>query len=445
MMNPFEIVATQTPGVINFSNYQEVKNALSEYVSSNYANVDYSLEGIDAAERDSKELKTHRDAIAKVKKEINAAYSAPYVEIEKKLDELIAILDVPLKKAKSYVDEAAKDEKRNAVYEYARKAAIPLGDKAEKVINSSAFFNPKWLNKTTSIKTVQDEIDSIVQSAMNDLSAIQMTGGESVGVLTARYYETLSMEGMEEFLSNMQSDESSELLYEVAGEKNAVGYKILKITATEDQMAFLLSQISLMGIDVEEIEDGMPKPMDELTIPDFDSFVAFDIETTGTNGAVNGDEEAKITEIGAVKVVNGEVVDRFDELSNPERKMVPRIARLTHITDEMLADKPPIDDVIKLFREFVGDSVLVGHNIKSSDLRYILKAADKAGVRFDNAFLDTYVLAKHYKEGKEWEKLNLGYLAKYYGFEHKEIHRAWSDADVNAQVYFELQKLYQNQ
>jgi DNA polymerase III epsilon subunit-like protein len=89
----------------------------------------------------------------------------------------------------------------------------------------------------------------------------------------------------------------------------------------------------------------------------------------------------------------------------------------------------------------VGDSVLVGHNIKSSDLRYITKAADKAGVHFDGEFLDTYLLAKQFKAKMMWEKVNLPYLADFYGFEHKEAHRAWSDAEVNAQIYFELQKL----
>ena len=181
--------------------------------------------------------------------------------------------------------------------------------------------------------------------------------------------------------------------------------------------------------------------MEELTVPNFDSFVAFDIETTGTNGAANGDGEAKITEIGAVRVVNGQVVAKFDELANPGRDIVPRIVRLTHITNEMVADKPLVDEVIRKFHEFVGDSILVGHNIKSSDLRYITKAANKAGVHFNGPFLDTYILSKKHQDRMGWDKLNLSYLSEYYGFEHKEVHRAWSDAEVNAQIYFELQKL----
>lgn len=91
--------------------------------------------------------------------------------------------------------------------------------------------------------------------------------------------------------------------------------------------------------------------------------------------------------------------------------------------------------------EFVGNSIVVGHNIKSSDLRYIAKVANKAGIHFVVSYLDTYILAKKFQKSQGCEKLNLGYLVDKYGFEHKEAHRAWSDAEVNAEVYFELQKL----
>ena len=442
-MKSFEIIATQTPGIVQFSNYEEIKAALVNYADG-FLGIDYSNEGVEAAERDSKELKAHKDTITKVKKEINAAYSAPYIEIEKKLDELTAILDVPLKKAKSYVDETSKKGKEKMIMDYAQKASLSLGAAASKVIGSGAFFNPKWLNKTTSMKSIQDDIDGIVRNAAKDIKAIQNTGGEQTGVLLARYYDTLSMDGMEAFIESI-NDESDLITEQTADSvKNVSGYKILKITATEDQMAFVMTQLKLMGLEVEEIEDGMPKAMEEINIPDFDSFVAFDIETTGTNGAVNGDKEAKITEIGAVKIEKGAIVDKFDELANPGWKIIPRIARLTNITDEMVADKPPVEEVIRLFKDFIGDSILVGHNIKSSDLRYITKAADLAGIKIENRFFDTYIAAKTFKKENGWEKLNLGYLAEQFGLKHDEAHRAWSDAEVNAHIYFELHKLYMN-
>lgn len=441
-MENFTIISTSTPGIVTFDNFQEVKKKLEAYVQETFEGVNYEEEGIDVATTDCKELKKVRDAITKKQKEIEKIYSVPYISVEKMLKELVEIIDAPYKRAKTYVDNAFESEKRATVMEYAKSKAQILGELGQKIIESPAFFNNKWTNKTASEKSVHDEIDIIINNAVKDINVIQNTGGENIPVLMARYYETLSMDGVSSFLENIASSQNTMDELAVESENNVKGYKILKITATEDQMASIIDQFEIMGVEVEEIEDGMPKPMKELLVPDFDSFVAFDIETTGTNGVANGDGEAKITEIGAVRVVNGEVVEKFDELANPGRDIVPRIARLTHITNEMVADKPPVDEIIRRFHEFVGDSILVGHNIKSSDLRYICKAADKAGIHFEVPFLDTYILSKKYKEQQGWEKLNLSYLSEYYGFEHKEVHRAWSDAEVNAQIYFELQKMY---
>ena len=205
-------------------------------------------------------------------------------------------------------------------------------------------------------------------------------------------------------------------------------------------MLQLMTQMDLMGLDVEEIEDGMPKAMEELSVPNFDSFVAFDIEHTGTFGAAHGDAEAEIIEIGAVKVVNGVVVDKFDELCNPGRKIVPRIARLTHITDDMVADKPSVDEIIKQFKTFVGDSILIGHNIKGCDIPHISRAAKRAGVNFENAFLDTKPLAKKFKDACGWKNVKLTTLSEYFGIEQSEAHRAWCDAEANAYVYLKLKE-----
>ena len=357
------------------------------------------------------------------------------------LKEIVSIIDVPYKKAKTFVDTAEITQKKNEVMQYAEQKAGEYGDVGRKVIESPAFFNSSWANKSTSVKSIHDSIDSILNQAVMDVNSIHATGGDNTAVLMARYFETLSMDDVKSFKSSLGDTDIAIDSMSVESENNVLGYKVLKITATEDQMASIMDQLEIMGVEVEEIEDGMPKAMEELMTPDFDSFVAFDIETTGSNGAANGDGEAQITEIGAVRVVNGVVTERFDMLANPGRKIVPRIARITHITDDMAANQPPVSEVIKKFHDFVGDSIVVGHNIHASDLRYINKAAKKAGIHFDVPYLDTYLLAKKFKNIKNWKKVNLGYLAQQYGFENKEAHRAWSDAEVNAQVYFELKRL----
>ena len=440
-MNELIINASQTPGIVTFENYEEVKASLQTYIKDTFAGADYEMDGIEIATADYEELKKMRDIVTKKQKELEKAYSAPYVTVEVMLKEIVSIIDVPYKKAKTFVETAEKLQKKKEVMDYAVQKAAEYGEVGKKVIKSPAFFNSSWANKSTSTKSIHDSVDAILQRASTDVNSIQVTGGENTSVLMARYFETLSMDDVKSFKSSLSNSDLAIDPMSIESESNVLGYKVLKITATEDQIASILNQLEMMGVDVEEIEDGMPKAMVELTVPDFDSFVAFDIETSGSNGAANGDSEAQITEIGAVKVVNGQIVEKFDQLANPGRAITPMISRITHITNEMVKDMPPVDDVIKMFHEFVGDSILVGHNIKSSDLRYITKAADKAGVHFDVPFLDTYLLAKKFKESQRWEKVNLGYLAQKYGFEHKEAHRAWSDAEVNAQVYFELQKL----
>ena len=414
---------------------------MQTYINDTFANVDYESEGFEVASADYEELKKMRDVVTKKQKELEKAYSAPYVAVEAMLKEIVSIIDGPYKKAKTFVDSTEKSQKKNEIMRYAMQKASEYGDVGRKIIESPTFFNSSWANKYTSVKSIHESIDSILNQAVMDVNSIQATGGDNTAVLMARYFETLSMDDFKSFKSSLSEIDIEIDSMSVESENNVLGYKILKITATEDQMASIMDQFEIMGVEVEEIEDGMPKAMEELMTPDFDSFVAFDIETTGSNGAANGDSEAQITEIGAVRVVNGVVTERFDMLANPGRKIVPRIARITHITDDMVADQPPVSEVIKKFHEFVGDSIVVGHNIKSSDLRYITKAADKTGIHFDVPFLDTYFLAKRFKDTQKWEKINLGYLAQQYGFEHKEAHRAWSDAEVNAQVYFELQKL----
>ena len=255
----------------------------------------------------------------------------------------------------------------------------------------------------------------------------------------------MSLEGADQFLQVASQDIKEDAMdIEPADDGNEViGYKVLKIYGTERQMLQLMTQLDISGMDVEEIEDGMPKDMEEILVPNFDSFVAFDIEHTGTFGIDNGDKESEIIEIGAVKVVNSQIVDKFDMLANPGRKIVPRIARLTHITDDMVQNEPPVSEVIKKFKEFIGNSILVGHNIKSCDIPHITRAAKKAGIALDNAYFDTKKLAKKYKEQKNWEKITLEYLSNYFHISQEEVHRAWCDAEANAQVYFELQRLEQ--
>ena len=437
--NALVVLADQEPGVVLFHNYEALKAELERGLKY-YTSIEYSDNNIDIARVNRDELKKVKKILEEKKKEIEAAYNAPYADVEAKLTELIEMVKVPFKIADDFIKNAEKEVKRKEIISFAKKKAEILGEYADKIIESPAFFNDKWLNATCKTKQWQDSIEDIITQAADDIVSIQSVAGKNAPALMAHYYETLSMDRAKQFVEAMKEASEADS-FDGAEDDSAVGYKVLKIFASERQMLQLMTQMELMGLDVEEIEDAMPKAMEELTIPNFDSFVAFDIEHTGTFGAAHGDAEAEIIEIGAVKVVNGVVVDKFDELCNPGRKIVPRIARLTHITDDMVADKPSVDEIIKQFKAFVGDNILVGHNIKGCDIPHISRAAKRAGVSFENVFLDTKVLAKKYKDLCGWENIKLTTLSKYFGITQIDAHRAWCDAEANAYVYLKLKEL----
>lgn len=444
-MDELMIITRQAPGVVTFDNFEEIKAWLAERLDS-YRNMVYTENSIKIAKADKAELNRLKRALDERRKEIKKLYMEPYLAIEAQIKELTAMIDEPLAEIKAFTDgmEAArKEEKRAEIKRYYDTISAPLGELSDMLFESDAFFDKKWLNASTKPKVWQDCVREKVAQASADLSTIQQTGGNQTPALIARYMESMDMAATTAYQKSLQETAvaAQTEVEAVEDEDKVTGYKVLKLTGTRQQMAQLMSQIELLGMDFEEIEDGMPGELVELTAPEFDSFVAFDIETTGTFGAANGDAEAEITEIGAVKVVGGDIVAREDWLCNPGRRIVPRIARLTHITDSMVANQPPVSEIIRRFSDFIGDLPLVGHNIKSSDLHYITRVAKRAGVPMENAFFDTYRFAKQFQNTQGWDNVKLEYLSNIFGIEQQSAHRAWCDAEANVGVYFKLKEL----
>ena len=162
------------------------------------------------------------------------------------------------------------------------------------------------------------------------------------------------------------------------------------------------------------------------------SYVVFDLETTGSSAGKGG----AITELGALKVVRGEVVEEFATLVNPGRKIEPFVARLTGITDRMVADAPPISEVLPLFERFVEGSVLVGHNVHF-DCSFVTAARE--GLPLPNPVLDTLKLARCLVPGLG--RYRLSSLASHFGVRAMPNHRALSDAAATAGVFLKLLKL----
>lgn len=436
------IVATQQPGIATFSNYAELREQL-QGIHDYYMLTEYSEDPdeVKRAESDRAALRKAKRVLTSALKELEEGYTRPFAEVKEQITELIDLLKEPEKRIDLFIKGIEKAAKRNDIQAYAAERAAALGSHAARILESPAFFNEKWLNVSYKLKDWRADVDGIIARAIDDLETIEAAGGQNRKALLARYYETLSMEGANEFLEALQGDVADEVLAEMGDEDAVVGYKVLKIYATERQMLKVLGQLELAGVEFDELEDGMPRSMEELASPCFEDYVCFDIETTGTFGIARGDADAEITEIGAVKVIGGQVVERFDMLANPGRRIVPRIARLTHITDDLVASEPPVDEVIAAFAEFCRGFVLVGHNVKSCDIPHISHAAKRAGVAMENQYFDTYQYAKKFKESQGWENVKLEYLSGQFGLQHEDAHRAWCDAEANVGVFQRLKEL----
>lgn len=444
-MEELSLISRQEPGIATIDNFQELKQALEQQLEV-YKSLAYSQDSVKAAKKDKAMLNKLKKAIDDKRKEIKKIYMQPYTVVEAQAKELIALIDEPLALIAGFIAREEAEEKevrRKDVATYFYQNAAALGDLAESIFVNPAFYDPKWENKSTTVKAYQSAITEKINAAAIDISTIRATGGKHTAALLERYLQTFSTNGLAEYKASLEVAENAvgTTFAPALTDDIVIGYKVLKLTGTAQQLTQILEQMELLGIEVDELEDGMPHDMTELHSPSFDSFVTFDIETTGTYGAANGDASPEITEIGAVKVVNGVIVDRFSQLANPGRKIVPRIARLTHITDAMLADQPPVDEVIRQFKAFVGDSVLVGHNIKNCDIPYISKAAKRAGIAFDNNYFDTYRYAKSKKSAMGWDNVKLEYLSQQFGISQPDAHRAWCDAEANVGVYLKLKEM----
>ncbi len=158
-----------------------------------------------------------------------------------------------------------------------------------------------------------------------------------------------------------------------------------------------------------------------------DSFVVFDIETTGFSSVTN-----HIIEIGAVKVENGKIVDRFSTYVNPQEPIPYRITKLTTITDADVMDAPTIDQVLPEFFAFCEGCVLVAHNA-SFDTGFIKENARKLELPYAYTHVDTLAMARVLLP--QLAKFTLDHVAKTVGVSLENHHRAVDDAEATAEIF----------
>ena len=164
-----------------------------------------------------------------------------------------------------------------------------------------------------------------------------------------------------------------------------------------------------------------------------DTFVVFDLETTGFSAEVD-----RIIEIGAVKIKNGEIVDNFSKFVNPKIPIPFRIEKLTGINDSMVMEAEPIEKMLPEFLEFCGDAVMVAHNA-GFDTSFIINNAERLGIKYDPTIMDTVLLAQFVIPNLHNYKLDT--LCKHLAVSLENHHRAVDDAQATAYIYLKMVKM----
>ena len=200
-MEELSLISRQEPGIATIVNFQELKQALEQQLEV-YKSLAYSQDSVKAAKKDKAMLNKLKKAIDDKRKEIKKIYMQPYTVVEAQAKELIALIDEPLALIAGFIAREEAEEKevrRKDVATYFYQNAAALGDLAESIFVNPAFYDPKWENKSTTVKAYQSAITEKINTAAIDISTIRATGGKHTAALLERYLQTFSTNGLAEY------------------------------------------------------------------------------------------------------------------------------------------------------------------------------------------------------------------------------------------------------
>lgn len=183
----------------------------------------------------------------------------------------------------------------------------------------------------------------------------------------------------------------------------------------------------IYGVEAYLVPDKTPTVSNPQSQEINTEYCVLDIETTGLSFRTE-----KITELGAVKYKNGEIVEQFECFVNPEKPIPEEVVNITHITDEMVKEAETIEQVLPKFLDFIGEAVIVAHNA-DFDVGFIKYNAEQYGYKLENTYIDTLRLAKDLFP--DYKKYKLGLIAEKLGIKVEVAHRALDDVITLVKVF----------
>ena len=190
----------------------------------------------------------------------------------------------------------------------------------------------------------------------------------------------------------------------------------------------------LYGVEVNLVDDGVPITYNDAhRLLAEDTFVVFDVETTGLSAVYD-----TIIELAAVKINNGEIIERFESFANPHHRLSATTINLTGITDDMVQNAPEVGEVIQRFHDWVGNDVLVAHNA-SFDMGFLNVGYKNIGLeKAKNPVIDTLELGRFLYPEMKNHRLNT--LTKKFDIELTQHHRAIYDAEATGYLLLKMLK-----
>ena len=304
---------------------------------------------------------------------------------------------------------------------------LKLFARNDDVADILAYIAPGNFVKAKGVVTV-DKYDS-------DLSISSIVGLKKIPDFTSKREDTAAEKRVELHCHTKMSDMDG-----VSDVKDIVkcamrwGHKAIAITDHGDVQAFPDANHTvddkfkvIYGVEAYLVDDTKDIVENAAGQSLDDKYVVFDIETTGFSP-----EKNKIIEIGAVKVIGGEIVDRYSTFINPEVPIPFRIEELTSIRDDMVITSPTVDVILPQFMEFCKDCTMVAHNA-DFDMSFIKRNCALLGMECNPTIVDTVALARVLLP--QLNRFKLDTVAKALNISLDHHHRAVDDAACTAEIF----------